>query len=200
MRRRLAVQALWALAALLVACGSDTMPVANGAPEPAEGIPGLSPDDELVAFSIPPHPSDASFQWTQAVKVADLPAVNIGHPTPGLMGGSDGNARFGITCTGSAGNANCVPVQNARPLIAGERFTGRDVMTWVWVGVPEEALAVQFTDLTGGTVWQQPVSGVVMFPDVVREDGACHCRLDAFNGAGQIIAAVDVTGRSYIDL
>lgn len=63
------------LVLVVVACGGSSAP---GEP-PA---PGLEAASEVPLVEVAPDPDAASFEWTSAYQVGDLPKVNVGRPGP----------------------------------------------------------------------------------------------------------------------
>jgi hypothetical protein len=177
----------------LVACtGSST-------PE----IPGLNPNDEVELVEVEPAPSDDFYVWSHAVRVGHLPQLNVGHPTVRFL---EDAARVGegpedYLCFGDASGAGGCSIEDPEtPSITGLTLGGPDVMAWSWDFVPDDAIAVRFIDQDGGTSWQRPLEGMVIFPDTVEDlDGHCSCRLDAIGGDGGVIISVDVDSSSNID-
>jgi fermentation-respiration switch protein FrsA (DUF1100 family) len=176
----------------LVAC------TGSSAPE----IPGLNPNEEVELVEVEAAPSDDLYVWTHAVRVGDLPQLNVGHPTAQFL---EDAARVGenpedYLCFGDAsGSGGCSIEDPEAPSITGLTFGGPDVMAWSWDFVPDDAVAVRLIDQDGVTSWQRPLEGMVIFPDTVEDpDGHCPCRLDAIGEDGGVIISVDVDSSSYI--
>jgi hypothetical protein len=129
--------------------------------------------------------------------------INIGHPTAQFL---EDAARVGedpedYLCFGDAsGSGGCSVQDSEAPSISGMTFCGPDVMAWSWVFVPDDAVAVRFTDQDGETSWQRPLEGTVIFP-VTGDDSdvICDCQLDAIGEDGEVTISVDVDSSSYID-
>lgn len=104
-------------------------------------------------------------------------------------------------CLGDVSGGGACSIEDPEaPSITGHGFGGPDVMSWSWVFVPGDAVAVRFVDQDGGISWQRPLEGMVIFPDTVEDpDGDCPCRLDAIGEDGGVIISVDVDSSAYID-
>lgn len=100
----------------------------------------------------------------------------------------------------SAGSGGCNPEDAQQPAVSGLTFGGPAVQAWAWPFVPQEAVAVRFTDQEGRTSWQRPIERVVVFPDPTNRDsgGECRCRLDAIDSNGEVIASVDLHEMAYL--
>jgi hypothetical protein len=176
---------------LLAAC--------NRSSEPA--IPGLDPSEEVELVEVEPDPSDDSFVWSHALQVADLPQVNVGHPTSEFLEDAarvDDNPEDYL-CNSGGG---CDIEDPEGPSIGGLNFGGPDILAWSWVFLPDDAIAVRFTDQDGRTTWQRPLDRIVIFPDTVEggiDDVACACQLDAIDEGGAVIVSVSVETGSYIN-
>ena len=166
-------------------------------------VPGLEPSDEIEIVEVEPDPSNESYEWTHAVQVEDLPAVNVGHPTADLLEDAhrvDADPDD-YSCTAIGGSGGCEVEDPGRPSVAGLTSGGPDIVAWEWSFVPDDAVAVTFTDQDGRTTWQRPLQRMVIFPDTVEDDpdADCRCRFDAVDRDGEVIASVDVLSLSYID-
>lgn len=184
-------------AMLLSAC-------ASGSPsdESAADIAGLDPGEEIELVEVEPAHSDDSFIWLRAYEVAGLPPSNVGHPTPQFL--EDAHRQDAdpeaYRCLGDAsGSGGCGFEDDERPAISGLTFGGPDVRAWSWQFVPDNAVAIRFTDQDGQTSWQRPQERLVIFPDTVADDpnDDCACRLDAIDIDGGVIVSVDVRTLSY---
>jgi hypothetical protein len=166
----------------------------------ASAIPGLAEYDEVPLIETEPDPSDDSFIWSHAYQVGDLPPINMGQPTPGFMvdANRDPEGAADLVCIGAGG---CEVVDDSGPIVAGLNEGGPDVLAWAWLGVPDQAVAVQFTDQNGTATWQRPIDRLVIFPDTIDDDldKDCPCRFDAIDAAGIVIASVDIQTGTYIN-
>jgi hypothetical protein len=185
-------QAILALVALqLMAC------TGSSAPE----IPDLDPNEEIELVEVEPDPGDESFDWSYALQVEGLPAVNFGHPTAQFLQDA---ARVDddpddYLCNSGGG---CDIEDPEQPSIAGLNFGGPDVLAWSWVFLPDDAVAVRFTDPDGRTTWQRPLDRIVIFPDTFEggvNDVVCACQLDAIDAEGDVILSVSIETGSYVN-
>lgn len=183
---------------VVVACGDN-----GDALDSLGAIPGLAEATEVPLIKTQPDPSDASFAWSHAYKVGDLPPINVGQPTTELMGDADRDAGEAddLVCLGAGGSAGCGDPNNPRPDVSGLTYGGPDVLAWAWLGVPDQAVAVRFTDQDGAVIWQRVVDRLVIFPDTVDDDpdGECPCRFDTIDVDGVIVASVDIQTGTYIN-
>jgi hypothetical protein len=184
---------------VVAACVRDS----GDAPDAVGAIPGLADADEVPLIEIEPDPSDASFVWSHAYEVGDLGPINVGEPTPEFMADAhrDAEGADELVCIGSDGSAGCGALDSPGPELMGLTYGGSDVLAWAWVGVPDQAVAVQFTDQNGTATWQRAADHLVIFPDTVDDDpdGDCPCRFDAIDADGVVIASVDLQTGTYIN-
>jgi hypothetical protein len=192
-----------ALSAFLLTLLSPACGDGDEAGSTLDQIPGLNPDEEVELVEVDPDPSDGLVVWIRAYQVEGLPPVNVGHPTQEFL---DDAHRVDedpeqYQCMGDAsGSGGCSVEDAAQPSISGLTFGGPDIRAWSWEFVPEDAVAVRFTDQDGETSWQRPQDGLVIFPDTVADDpdGNCPCRLDAIEADGAVIVSVDLETTSYV--
>jgi hypothetical protein len=193
--RRLLGSLLAAAVLSLPACGGDHI----------DPIPGLDEAAEVPLIEAEPDSSDASFNWTHAYRVGDLPPLNVGQPTADFMADAhrDPEGAANLVCMEAGGGGGCSLLNSADPAVGGETYGGPDIRAWSWTGVPAEAVAVQFTDQDGTVTWQRPASEyrLVIFPDTVANDpdGECSCRFDAIDADGAVISSVDIRTLTYVD-
>ena len=66
-----------------------------------------------------------------------------------------------------------------------------------WVGVPDQAVAVQFTDQDGTATWERAADRLVIFPDTVGDDpeGFAH---GVFPGQSMFEQQRETTGKYLI--
>jgi hypothetical protein len=183
----------------LAACGG-----ANGdSLDSVDPIPGLAEADEVPLIETEPDSGDDSFNWTHAYTVGDLPPINVGQPTADFMADAqrDPEEAENLICTGVGGSGGCTERSSSDPDVGGLNYGGPDVLAWSWMGVPDEAAAVQFTDQNGTATWQRPIDRLVIFPDTMigDTDADCPCRFDAVDANGVIVASVDLQTGTYID-
>ena len=166
-------------------------------------IPGLAEADEQPLIEFQPAPSDDSYVWSHAYQVGQLPPIDVGQPTPGTMaaGARDPESADGFVCLGSDGSVGCGVLDGPGPEVMGLTLGGADVEAWAWIGVPDEAAAVRFTDQNETATWQRVIDRLVIFPDTIAfdPDGHCPCRFDAIAADGVVIATVDIETGTYIN-
>jgi len=186
------------LSVVVAACSGD-----NGdALDSVDAIPGLAEADEVPLIETEPDPSDDSFNWTHAYEVGGVPPINLGEPTPEWMADFMADAHREVdeadhwVCLGAGG---CDVVNDSGPNVTGLNFGGPDVLAWAWLGVPDQAVAVQFTDQNGTATWQRPIDHLVIFPDTIEGDldKDCPCRFDAIDADGAVITSVDIQTLTY---
>lgn len=186
------------LTVVVAACGGDS----GDALDSVSAIPGLADADEVPLIETDPDLSDASFTWSHAYAVGNLGPINVGQPTPEFMADAhrDAEGADELVCIGSGGSGGCGALDSPGLEIMGLTYGGSDVLAWAWVGVPDQAVAVQFTDQNGRTTWQRAADRLVIFPDTVDDDpdGVCPCRFDAIDADGVVIASVDLQTGTYI--
>jgi hypothetical protein len=182
-------------ALLLSACGGDPDEAS------AVGIPGLDPKEEIELVEVEPAASDDSYIWLRAFEVEGLAPVNVGHVTPEFLEAAHrlDDDPEAYQCLGDSGSGGCEVENGERPALGGLTFGGPDTKAWTWQFVPDDAVAIRFTDQDGRTSWQRPQDRLVIFPDTVADDldGDCACRLDAIDIEGAVIASVDFVTSSY---
>ena len=187
------------LSVVVAACGGDS----GDSLDAVGAIPGLAEAKEVPLIETEPDPSDTLFIWSHAYEVGDLAPINVGQPTPEFMADAhrDAEGADELVCIGSGGSAGCGPLDSPRPELMGLTSGGSDVLAWAWVGVPDQAVAVQFTDQDGTATWQRAADSLVIFPDTVDDDpdGVCPCRFDAIDADGVVIASVDLQTGTYIN-
>ena len=133
-------------------------------------------------------PSAGSCTWSHAYLFGDMPQINVGQPSPELMedAARDPAEARELVCIGDgSGSGGGGELDSLEPDIWGVTFSGPDVRAWAWSNVPDQAVAVQFTDQEGTATWQRPVRLVrlVVFPDTIVDDldAYCPCRFDAID-------------------
>jgi len=100
-----------------------------------------------------------------------------------------------MVCLGSNVSAACGELDSPGPEVMGLTYGGADIRAWAWIDVPDEAVAVRFTDQNGIATWQRAANRLVIFPDTIDDDpnGECpSCRFEAIDGDGAVIATVDI--------
>jgi hypothetical protein len=161
---------------VVAACGGDS----GDSLDAVGAIPGLAEAKEVPLIETEPDPSDALFTWSHAYEVGDLAPINVGQPTPEFMADAhrDAEGADELVCIGSGGSAGCGALDSPGPELMGLTYGGSDVLAWAWVGVPDQAVAVQFTDQDGTATWQRAADRLVIFPDTVGDDpeGVCPWR------------------------
>lgn len=181
------------------ACGGASEGVRTSLAVPS----GLAAGDEVPLIETGPDPSDASFLWSRAYELGGLGPINVGRPTPEFMADAHRDAEEAeeLVCIGSGDSAGCAASRSPRPELIGLTFGGSDVLAWAWIGVPDPAVAVRFTDQDGTATWQKPADGLVIFPDPTDgdPDGICRCRFDAIDADGAVIVSVDLQAGRYIN-
>ena len=199
--RRLGLLLPAVLALVAAGCGGDLADDrdSDGA------IPGLAEANEVPLVRTEPDPGDAAFIWSHTYVVGDLPPVNVGQPTPEFMADANREADEAdeLVCIGGGGGAGCGALDSPEPEIMGLTNGGPDVLAWAWIGVPNQAVAVQFIDQDGTATWQRNVDRpvrLVIFPDTIVDDpdGDCPCRFDAIDSDGVVIASVDLQTGTYV--
>jgi hypothetical protein len=201
--RRLGLVLPAVLALVLAGCGGDLADDrdSDGA------IPGLAEANEVPVVETEPDASEGSCTWSNAYMFDGLPQINVGQPSAGFMedAARDPAAAGELVCFGDgSGSGGAAELDSPEPQISGVSFGGPDVRAWAWSNVPDQAVAVQFTDQDGTTSWQRTVEGLVrlvVFPDTIVDDpdGVCPCRFDAIDSDGVVIASVDIRTGTYID-
>lgn len=169
-------------------------------------LPAIQGLLEVPLLEAPPDSSDESYVWERAYRVANLAKVNVGRPTAETLGAAGRNADEAgeLVCLGTNGSVGCGHGGGPdfpRPALSGITYGGPDVLAWAWVGVPEQAVVVRFTDHDGVATWQRPIDGLVIFPDTIEDDpdGDCACRFDALDEAGDMVLSVDIRTGTYVD-
>jgi hypothetical protein len=182
------------LGVLLSAC-------AGGDPGEASAvdIPGLDPEEEIELVEIEAAASDDSYIWLRAFEVEGLAPVNVGHVTPEFLEAAHrlDDDPEAYQCLGNSGSGSCEVEDDERPALGGLTFGGPDTKAWTWQFVPDDAVAIRFTDQDGRTSWQRPQDRLVIFPVADNLDADCACRLDAIDIDGAVIASVDIVTSSY---
>lgn len=179
-----------------VACGGGS----PGSQEPP--APGLEAATEIPLVEVSPDPNTESFEWASAYQAGDLPKLNVGRPSEKFFADAHRESADvdNWLCLGDGGSGGCSPADPGRPAVTGLTFGGPDVRAWAWSFVPDEAVAVRFTDQDGTVGWQRPAGRVVVFPDTIEDGpaGGCRCRLDAIDSNGEVIASVDLEQMAYV--
>jgi hypothetical protein len=191
---------LLAVVLVLAACDGDS----GDDLDAVATIPGLAEVDEVPLIEIQPDPSDDSYTWTHAYRAGELPPINVGQPTPEFMaaGARDPESADGFVCLGSDGSVGCGTLDSPAPQVMGLTYGGADNRAWAWIDVPDEAVAVRFTDQNGISTWQRAAHRLVIFPDTIDDDpdGECpSCRFEAIDVDGAVIAMVDIETGTFIN-
>lgn len=152
----------------------------------------LPPEQEVTLVAVPPEPSTGLYDWLRAYAIDGVAPVSVGRLN------ARGLAELPVdeqqhaaqwVCDGTNNNVGCGPTDQAEPNLTGITHGAADVVAWTWVDVPSEATVVVFTDHDGSKRWQIPSDRFAMFRDTLADpDGACGCRMDAYDASGSRIA------------